>query len=125
MQKNQEKKKKMNRKVYAALYVVLSCLLNFLIFILSECILFGVTLLVLHLSKAPESAYSFSLLGAITVGLIVSVIIYTKLSTYLIKKLKLQEKLKDPIADYSYGETKQTNMPDSAFEDQPDEKWQE
>lgn len=115
----------MNRKAYAALYVVFSCLLNLLIFILCECIIFGGTLLVLHFSKAPENAYSLSLLGAITVGLIVSVIVYTKLSTYLIKKLKLQEKLREPVNNYSSGEIRQTKMPDSAFEEQPDEKWQE
>lgn len=125
MLKKREKKKKMNRKAYAALYVVLSCLLNVLIFILCESILFGLTLLILHVTKASESAYPFSLLGAITVGLIVSVIIYTRISTYLIKKLNLQEKLKDPATSYSSQESKQTNMPDSAFEDQPDEKWQE
>lgn len=115
----------MNRKAFAALYVVFSCLLNVLTFILCESILFGLTLLILHLTNAPESAYSLPILGSITLGLVVSVIIYTRLSTYLIKKLKLQEKLRDPVKDYSSGEIKETKMPDSAFEEQPEEKWQE
>ena len=113
----------MNNKLYGLLYVLFSCVLSVLTYVVSIATCVGLTFIVLRLTNAPVSIFSFALFFAFTVGIIVSVVIYTKLTKYIIKKINLAEKIKP--AKKKEENKRKTVLPDSAFEAQPDDKWRE
>ncbi len=93
-------------------------------------ILFGISFVILRfiVHSTNPAAYSNVIFGSFTVGLILSFLLYSKLTTKVIKKYGFDEKYGSPKNTSNKEKettTKKTNLPSSVLEDEEDSKWQE
>lgn len=113
----------MNKKVYTGVFVLIATALNliFTLLVIIASISLG-TAALRFVFKVPEGSrvYAYVILGGLIFGIVLSFIVYTKVTTKLIQRYNMDEKFEDnwfgrkktdkngkPVV------TRKTNMPDS------------
>ena len=86
----------MNRKVFYALFILISSVVNILFTALIIAALFAIFFVVLHITKAPSQMYANALFASFTIGLVFSFFLYSKITTKVIKKYKLDQRYGNP-----------------------------
>lgn len=117
----------MNRKTFALVYVVVSSVANILFTALVEGVVIGITFLLMKYAfHARPEVYGAAFSSMFIVGLVVSFVLYSKISMKVIKKYKFDEIGKNPSqVNKSDGnaEPRKTVLPASVKESEEDAKW--
>ncbi len=120
----------MNRGIFYILYLIVSSIVNIvftaLIIILLSALSFITLRFLFHASSA--STYSTALFGSFTIGLLLGVFFFSKITNKIIQKYHLDERFGGkPKKKLAFDETqeKKTVMPSSALEDEEDDRWKE
>lgn len=120
----------MNRKTFALLYILLSSLANIVFTVFVVVIFMALALLIAKFGiHAKAESYGTILFSSFTVGLVVSFVLYSKISMKVIKKYKFDERFgsspKKRKTTVKNVEEKKTVLPSSVLEEEEDSKWSE
>lgn len=120
----------MNRKTFALLYILLSSLANIIFTLFVVAVFMAVALVIAKFGiHAKAESYGTILFSSFTVGLVVSFVLYSKISMKVIKKYKFDERFgsspKKKNSTVQKVEEKKTVLPSSVLEDKEDSKWAE
>ena len=118
----------MNRKTFALLYILLSSLANIIFTLFVVAVFMAVALVIAKFGiHAKAESYGTILFSSFTVGLVVSFVLYSKISMKVIKKYKFDERFGSSPKNSTVQkvEEKKTVLPSSVLEDKEDSKWAE